>query len=335
MTPVIEPVFGPQAVAVAVSSDAGYAPYLATTLSSLIAQASPGRFYDLIVMGLNLGERDAGLIRSMAGGRDNISIRIFEISEFIDQHDFFVNAHVSKATYSRLLFPDFFSLYSKLLYLDVDLAVLKDVADLFDIDLENQALGVVRDYYAVKDLPLKSDAKWAAQLGLKNTENYFNAGVLLMNLERLRAENFEKQWFDELARVKKPRLHDQDILNAVCEGRVKFIDPCWNCQAWNESLGETITPADLPAELYAQYQAAKKSPGIIHYVSHNKPWNLPHLDLAEHFWQAARATPYYEKMLYANLKYLNNENDLIKARVLFPPTRLKLWLYKLLAALTT
>ena len=330
----IEPAFDRPAVAVVLAADARYAPYAAVTIRSVLAAASPENRYDLVLLETEVPEEDRRLMTEMVAGRDNFSLRFFNVSEIIagKADSFFVNAHLSPAAYYRLFAPSIFKSYEKILYLDVDLIALADVAALYAVDLGEALLGAVRDYYAVKDLLAKPHDPWTRQVNLKQPADYFNSGVLLLNLAKMRAENFEQTWFEYLQRVKSPRLHDQDILNSCCEGRVKYLDAAWNCQMWNENLLERFIPGDLPDEVWAEYERSKENSGIIHYLSANKPWNWPQLELAGLFWDQARRTPFYDRLLFDGLKRLSAENNAMKYQLKFPPVKLRRIFYKLMSS---
>ncbi|UQZ89141.1 hypothetical protein C4J81_07990 [Deltaproteobacteria bacterium Smac51] len=331
----IEPAH-PSGTAVVFSSDGNYVPYLAAALASLIKAASPGNFYDVMILSSGIGDDDQEKIRGLAQGRENIRLRFFDIRERVKSRsgDFFVNAHLSPAAYYRLFAPSIFEAFGKILYLDCDIIVLKDVAELYGQDLRGKAVGAMRDFFAVRDLPRRAAARWAAQLDMKDTDGYFNSGVMLLDLSRLRAENYEDKWFERLKAVKTPRLHDQDILNHTLEGDVELLDAAWNSLAWIESLGEKVHPGELPEAIYQQYLASISAPKILHYSSRNKPWDLPHLELAERFWEFAARTPYYNRLIFNNLQRLNAENDIFKGRLRFPPLSVKYFFYSLMARLS-
>lgn len=336
-TPTLKPAFEDNNVALAFASDANYVPYLAATLRSVLDHSSPTHNYDLVVLSQNISPGDQWQIRAMTGGADNVSLRFIDVSAQVEKKAgvFFTSAHISVAAYFRLFTPSIFALYPRLLYLDVDLVALTDVAELFNTDLEGAVAGAARDYLAVKDLPQKRNAGWREQLGLKDHSSYFNSGVMLLDLEQMRRDNFEQKWFELLARLKQPSLHDQDIMNSTCQGRVKYVDGAWNSLAWAEACGETIFREELSEKLYGEYVEALKSPKILHYLSRHKPWDLPHLDLADLFWDCARRTPYYERLIFNNLRRLNAENGAFKARLRLPPSRLKYWFYVLMSRVTT
>ena len=304
------------------------------TLASLAASASPDKFYDLIVLSSGLGAEEQKKIGA-AAVQENISLRFFDIREMVERRagDFFVNAHLSPATYYRLFTPSIFEKFDKILYLDCDIIILEDVAELYGQDLRGRAVGVMRDFFAIRDLSRRNSARWARQLDMKDTGNYFNAGVLLLDLAKLRAGRYEEKWFERLRAVKNPRLHDQDILNHTLEGQAEQLDAAWNSPAWLESLGEKIRPGEVPANIYDEYLAAVAAPKILHYSTRHKPWDLPHLPLAERFWSFAARTPYYHSLIFNNLKRLNAENDLFKGRLRRPPVFFKYLFYAFMGRL--
>ncbi len=321
--------------AIVFSSDVNYAPYLAAALVSLAQTASSDILYDVIVLSSDLNANEQKKIGAALDGHKNISLRFFDVDELAAQvsGNFFVNAHITQAAYYRLFTPTIFRNYDKILYLDCDIIIMEDLEKLYNQDLKGQAAGVFPDFFAVRSLSRKKDAAWALQLDMKDTNNHFNSGVLLLNLARLRTENYEKIWFDRLRQVKTPRLHDQDILNHTLEGATVRLDAAWNSPAWMESIGSKIEPGDIPERLYAEYRAAIAAPKILHYLTHNKPWDLPHLPLAERFWECAAETPYYDRLIFNSLKRLSAENDLFKGRLSFPPLYLKYLFYILMGRL--
>ena len=133
------------------------------------------------------------------------------------------------------------------------------------------------------------------ELGLKNPYDYFNAGVVLFNLLNIH----DKQ--DYVERLKKAfskplKWQDQDVLNIVFEGRVKFVSWIWNMQYHLLfSNRECIGIEDN--NLMQDFLYSTANPNIIHYTSPVKPWNNPEVPYAPEFWQNARKTPYYEAIL--------------------------------------
>lgn len=328
----ITPAWGEEAVRVALATDLRYAPYAAVALKSIVDAASPERYYDLVVLETGLTEAVKEQMMAMTETSGRISLRFYNLSQTLKglvEH-LFVSAHLSPAAYYRLLAPAIFQA-PKLIYLDVDLVVRRDVAPLYDVDLGPNLVGAVRDYFAVKDLLANPDGAWARQLGLADFSGYFNSGVMVLNLAKMRDENFNQTWLNHLQRIKTPRLHDQDILNSCCQGRVKYLPSAWNCQAWNEELGGPLDNEDLPGVWLEEYDEGKIRPHIIHYLSRHKPWQVPQVPLAEYFWQSASTTPFYNQLILENLTHLNREMGRLKSQQRWPLPALKLWFYKLMS----
>ena len=165
----------------------------------------------------------------------------------------------SHATYLRLVLPDLLPELEKIIYIDCDVCVLGDLAELHDLDFDGKGVMAV----AVKCRP-----EHARRLGM-DAGHYFNAGVLVFSPARWHRERIAdrfRQCFSEAA--DKLKYPDQDILNLVFRDDVRFLHPRWNI----------ITSAfrNEPVERYSTEEMieAFRSPGIAHYTGEHKPWAL-------------------------------------------------------------
>jgi len=135
-------------------------------------------------------------------------------------------------------------------------------------------------------------------LGLSSFCNYFQAGVLILNLDRLR-EKISSEEMIQMATSNSWRCHDQDILNIICKNQVYYIPLQWNVMMiWEEpwqSRKQFIEMA--PRVLYEEYMTARKKPYIVHFAGYQKPWNVMDCDLAEYFWKYAKLSVYYPQIL--------------------------------------
>ena len=114
------------------------------------------------------------------------------------------NYHVTLPTYFRYKIGNLFKDISTLLYLDCDVIVKKSLGKLFDIDLKDNYCAMILDAESQRE---------AKRLGLKK---YFNAGVMLINLDLWRKDNLEKKLFDyTIKNAKKIFWQDQDVINIV------------------------------------------------------------------------------------------------------------------------
>ena len=125
----------------------------------------------------------------------------------------------------RIMIPEVLKELSKVLYLDADLFVNLDIQELWDIDLEGNCLGAVRDL----DILNRTVGALPVMKNECNYDEYFNSGVLSMNLDAIRNHgNMKEEIIHYLICNTDSDLPDQDALNVVYRGRIKFIDQKYN-----------------------------------------------------------------------------------------------------------
>ena len=121
-------------------------------------------------------------------------------------------------------------------------------------------------------------------------EVYFNAGILVMNLDVMRRENLQEQFANLLEKVTYRVAQDQDYLNVICYGKTVILDKTWN---------RTPMPcADRSV-----------TPKIAHYKINFKPWKFDDLPYGELFWQYAKNTDHFDSIMSAKESY-GEENKL-------------------------
>lgn len=173
----------------------------------------------------------------------------------------------------------------RMLYLDADVIVAADVRVLWNTDLGGAPLGAVIDCFV--------DANaFAARWGLPaEAPTYFNSGILLIDLERVRAERLFAKAIDfTLAHIDEIYLADQDALNFVCWGRWARLDNVWNAQR------HMVIPS-LIAQTPRERQLLGRKPAIIHFTGPEKPW----LSEGYHpwswlYWENLRRTPFFQEV---------------------------------------
>lgn len=299
--PNIYPAFDKNNIAIAVSCNEYYMPILGVMLSSLLEQGSLENNYDILVL-QNKQEADSQrmiryikMLEKMVYNFSNASIRFVDISGLIGQKNFFVRGNFTPETYFRLFLPQVLGNYEKVLYLDADTIICHDVVELYNLQLDDMLLGAVRDPIISGSNKSKLYNKHddMKKLGIKNIYDYFQAGVLLIDLKKISENNLCEQMI-EYAATHDCDLVDQDVLNLFCQGKVKFIDNKWNVDV--NSIAMKIVPY-APVAMWKEYQLNRENAYIYHFAGADKPWKNPFLDKAEIFWEAARKTIWYEIIL--------------------------------------
>ena len=229
-TPRLLPAFKQNDVPVVFSANDYYVPYLAALLRSLQAHAGAGHNYDLIVLHRDITARHRALLQEMVR-QENICLRFLDVTRPMSAYRHLpLRGHFRVETYFRLLLPELLPDYDKILYLDSDMIVCADVAELYETDVEGYLLAACRDadtaglYNGYE--PQKKQYTDEV-LKLKKPYDYFQAGTILFNLAAFRRTYTGEQMM-RLAASYQWELLDQDVLNMLAEGKVRFVDMAWN-----------------------------------------------------------------------------------------------------------
>ena len=255
---------------IVLACDEGYAMPLGTTLRSIVESNRSSWPIDFRVLFDGFSERiQAKVFNSLPVGSAMIQWIPVNLELF---QEFSTLTYISKMTYARFLIPRLFcDLVSRVLYLDTDVLVLDDLAPLWGTDLEGAVLGAVIDG-GIDPLMKRDDALVKE---VPRVRDYFNAGVLLIDLDRWREKGISEKALDYLARNRDSPFSDQDALNVACDGFWKQLDARWNFHDHQRTRILDIRPDHKPR--------------IVHFLAHIKPWNASDLSLNADFYDAFRS----------------------------------------------
>ncbi|MCF8428868.1 MAG: glycosyltransferase family 8 protein [Bacteroidia bacterium] len=176
--------------------------------------------------------------------------------------DCYVSNHVSFATYYRIVIPNIlFKITNRVLYLDTDIVVCKNLKPLWDINIDNYTIAAVNELNFDGPERLNFDTKYM----------YFNAGILLINAEVWFLDNLQETLFEYIKEnTNKLIFWDQDALNANLYNKRLTIEPKWNQLS---PVFEVNDKTLLKVYSKSQISELKKNPAIIHYSGSSKPWD--------------------------------------------------------------
>lgn len=212
--------------------------------------------------------------------------------------------YTSPSVYYRLfvtrLITD--SSIEKILYLDCDIVVLKDIAPLFNIDMSDYTIAAVGDI----NQPMYEEQ--AFQISFSYNDKYFNSGVLMINLINWRKNNIEKQLKEFCIKERKVFFPDQDALNKVFRGKWLELPPYWN--RFNLVHYEKLyfkNKRDLLDYIY--------NPSLIHYASPTaRPWmSLKYIPFANEYNFYLSQTPWKDSPKEHVTKY-NRYKSMMQVR---------------------
>ncbi len=248
------------------SIDDNYSELLQIALFSIAKNSSKKNVYDIYI--LNTGLSDYHKKNILKFQNKNFKINFVDMAERIKDisNELFTRDYYSKSTYYRLFIPNMFPQFDKALYLDADIIVQGDIAELYNFDLNDNLVGAVTDE-AVTSID-EFIAYVEKYLGIKH-EDYFNAGILSLNLAELRKINFEEKFLNLISQIKFTTAQDQDYLNVICKGKVKKLPSVWDKMPFPSD----IEPTNLK---------------LIHYNLTLKPWHYDGIPYEDIFYKYAK-----------------------------------------------
>lgn len=258
--------------------DNGYAPLLAAAIASAAGHASPDRRYRAIVLHEDLSEENAKKIMALQTTNFRITLTPMKANfEALDDRmsnrlrcDYF-----TLTIYYRLFIPAMFPEYDKGIYIDSDVVLNADIAELFDTDLQGNLIGACRDLSIADIPPLVAYTENAVGAG---KGEYINSGVLLMDLKGLRNAHLEEHFLHLLTTYHFDSIApDQDYLNAMCSGKILYLDEAWDAM-----------PNPAHPEL--------KNPKLIHYNLFAKPWCYDNVPYETYFWHWAKQCGFFDQI---------------------------------------
>ncbi|WHY90982.1 glycosyltransferase family 8 protein [Neobacillus cucumis] len=254
-------------------ADDSYVKHAGVLCMSIALNASEKNIYN-IFFGYTGKESESSLpmIEKDLSKFSNVSIYFFEITEHLNAgiKSKSNKSYISDNIYAKLyVFQHLPSNLNKILFLDSDIIALRDVYDLYKIDVSDVLLAArgepqtFEKYYGLESR--------ANVLGLNNAQQYFNSGVMLVNLEKWREELVSERTIRFLKEEgRNIYLHDQDGLNSIIMGNWLELPHEWHPHP--HSLNKIFTTGGFSAQLTDGELAKMKLAGLAHFLGLGKPW---------------------------------------------------------------
>src|SRR5947199_6677783 len=213
-------------VVIALVSNERYFPGLYCAVISALSQLNSARTADLKVLDGGLSQKSKETVSELVerlGRTASVEFITVDAAVFRDAA---LGPGQSHMTYCRILLPHLLDV-PRLIYLDCDVLVFRDLAQLFDLELATgKVLAAPRDSQTLSladDSPTIADA-----INLPREGAYFNCGVMLMNLDELRKQDFFERAVEFLNRKSAYRFWDQSAINFLLYGQIDELPEYWN-----------------------------------------------------------------------------------------------------------
>lgn len=266
---------------IAFGVDVPFVPHMAAVIASLLRTAPGARFRFIILHDGVSAERRASIERIAPSHRFCwIEIHDSNLPPFL-QRDHYTRAILFRLGLDDLAPPD----CHRVIYLDSDVIVLRDIRELWNADLNSCALGAVDDTFTT---PKQFAARWNLP---HQDQRYFNSGVLLIDLDRVRKEGtFRKAMQFVADNDRSVQFSDQDALNWAQWGKWQPLPYQWNAQRMN-------VISSLTANMPPDQRFDEHLPGIVHFVGPEKPWVLTgYHPWSWVYWSNLASTPFYREV---------------------------------------
>ena len=235
---------------------------MGATIASIVAN-NPGRHFTFHVLTFTVSDENKRRLDELEE-RFGCATRLHIVDPArFDRFAFFIeHSYYSLSIFSRLIIPDVLhEVTDRVLYLDADILCVGKVDEMAEMDISADIAIVVPDAE-------ETTRRRCAALGLKHPQ-YFNAGVMYINIPNWLANNITEQTMQALLQMgKKLRFNDQDALNIVLDGRARYVAKKWNY------IYDMVYDMDRGQRAMRPIEEAV----FIHFAGAVKPWT----DWSEH-----------------------------------------------------
>lgn len=252
-------------ISVVLSIDKNYIQHCAAAINSIMNSYNGYSYIDFYIVTNDLNDRDKNALYSLS--KERMLVHFLDIDPELTKDmplgEGTISNEITVTTYFRLFLPLLLPKeVHKVLYIDADTITMASLDELWKTDITNYAIAAVPD----KD-SLQSYHKDRLEIPMNSF--YYNAGVMLINLDYLRSVGFTQHALAYIADFREKILyHDQDVINALLYDSILPISYKWNmmdCYLFKAPL--------CNEKSYNEVIQWQKKPGIVHFAGFYKPWH--------------------------------------------------------------
>lgn len=258
---------------IACNIDRNYVKYCGVMLTSLLENNRDSQFH-IHIIASELPESGCRALREIVEGKYGQTLSFYFPDESkLAECSVREHSYISLATYYRVFMGSILpATVGKVLYLDCDLVVNGNISELWQTDISSVSVAAVEDMFSNVD-------EYYGRLQYPRSFSYFNAGVMLVNLDRFRATQLEQRALDFLRNhPDRLKYYDQDLLNTLVHDDKMLLPHRWNVQ---DGFLRRRRSERMPAASIERLKKELEKPVIIHYTGSKKPWHYK----SQHPWR--------------------------------------------------
>jgi len=282
-------------------TDEGYIMQTCVAITSILKCKLEQTKYAIYVICNNVTRESIDNLKKLE--ENNFEIKIIELNDDGKYLRYDIkNIPASPAAMYKFSIPNILKDIDKVIYLDGDIIVRKDLIDLFKIDILDNYVGAVKETGGL--------SRTLYNLFIKNNVFYFNSGVMLMNLKQMRKDNITDKLIEYRLNGYN-ELMDQDALNVVLKNKVLELPFKYNTQLmfmYMNSAIHKIRKFYKLDETIMDYDSIIGTSVVLHYSGKKKPWK--HLDGFMHeIWVYNYYSSPYKNKLLSRCIFKNNKSN--------------------------
>ena len=247
--------------------DDNYCLPTAVSINSLIENLKQTNSqYNIFVCSFGLSGSNISMLESLTTSHVHVVVKIFDPGLYSSKLDSISQkTHVTPTALIKFELANLFPAINSICYLDSDIIIKGDIEELLATSVNDYYLAACQEF-----MSYLNDVQYHFRT---RTDFYFNSGVMLLNLGKIREEKLTEQLWDYKINRAKTKLMDQETLNKVFEKKVKPLSIKWN---FNPVFCYLEYLNAINRNYGCNYQSIKeleKDVKIVHYVGKfDKPW---------------------------------------------------------------
>ncbi len=258
-------------------SDDNFVMQTCVTITSLYKNKHKDTVCDIFIVMAECSEQSEMFFQKLEREDCTISLIHASLEKYKDIKQL---AHIPIACLLKFDICELISEYEKLLYLDGDIIIRKDLSELYDIDLDDNYVAAVKELYCMKD-----------------DDGCINAGVMLFNAKKMRKDGMRDILVAKRKELGDRSSMDQQTYNVVIKNHIKYLSVAYNCVP-GRLMGDTkidYTLQELNNLYNTEYSSVKqliREAVIIHFATGNKPWKYTFAPCAKEWYKYYLLSPY-------------------------------------------
>lgn len=265
-------------------ADDNYVTPTMTAIYSVIKNSDPCTFLNIYILSADMSAENIAIFRNAEC--ENVSIQVLQCSakkyQYLHKSDVSAPCVASIAALLKFDIPNVLTDIEKVLYLDGDLIVREDLQALYNTDVTDYFLAAVVD----------SGSIYYRHKYVQQVHDYFNSGVMLLNLQKMREADSTSALIEQKMSSKDSFLMDQNVFNSVFDCQFLPLPIRYNLLYVNLVRAEgKYSISDINKRYKTSYSSLNEiadDAAIIHFSSKDKPWRSEDTPLSEEWRQYFR-----------------------------------------------